>query len=156
MSLDMLEHLGGLDELVQVIYQGAHRFVVLSSVDSVQWRVHLGLSGHEGRWWRGLWSVDDVLELVGPKPSSILLEAFADKLVETIVKGELYISDWSTEKGVPLKVCLHDSNGCSLTTSCLSVLLDAIRLVDTWPNGETTAACSISRAHPGGGCITCH
>jgi hypothetical protein len=40
----------------------------------------------------------------GTKPSDKLLETFAEKLAETFVQGELYIGDWSTEKGAEIKV----------------------------------------------------
>jgi len=40
----------------------------------------------------------------GSKSSDKLLEAFAEKLAETFVQGELYIGDWSTEKGAEIKV----------------------------------------------------
>lgn len=63
MSTDVLANFTCLDELIQVIYQGVHRFVVLSTVTD-QWTIHLGLSGPEGRWWRGTWAKTDILEIV--------------------------------------------------------------------------------------------
>lgn len=64
MTIDFISSFGGLDELVQIIYQGAHRFVLLSTVDDEKWSLHLGMAGPEGRWWRGTWAQDDVLTLV--------------------------------------------------------------------------------------------
>jgi len=40
-----------------------HRFVVLSSV-SDSWTIYLGLVGPEGRWWRGNWGKEDILQIV--------------------------------------------------------------------------------------------
>lgn len=64
MSSDVLANFHPLDELTQVIYQSVYRFVVLSNVSDDQWTVHLGLSGPEGRWWRGRWMEEDVLQIV--------------------------------------------------------------------------------------------
>lgn len=106
MSMDVLSHFGGLDELIQVIYQGFDRFVVLSQVNDSAWTVYLGLKGPEGRWWRGSWSAQDVTQLVGPKASSQALESFADKLSETFVNGELAIGDWTPDKGAKINLTL--------------------------------------------------
>ena len=57
---DILSHFAPLNELIQVIYQGSARFVILSSVDDASWTVHVGLAGDEGRWWRGMWTGKDV------------------------------------------------------------------------------------------------
>lgn len=40
----------------------------------------------------------------GSKSSEKLLEAFAEKLAETFVQGDLYIGDWSTETGAEINV----------------------------------------------------
>jgi hypothetical protein len=40
----------------------------------------------------------------GPKPSENLLEAFVNKLVDSIIGGELYMTGFSTEKGAKFKV----------------------------------------------------
>jgi hypothetical protein len=58
---DILTHFGCLDELVQVIYQGFSRFVLLSKVDDQSWTIHMGLQGPEGRWWKGQWTAKDIL-----------------------------------------------------------------------------------------------
>jgi hypothetical protein len=62
-SGDVFSNFGALDELVQLVYQGAAKFVLLSKVDDKSWTVHLGLTGAEGRWWTGSWSVEKVLSL---------------------------------------------------------------------------------------------
>lgn len=64
MSPNILAHFSCLDELIQVIYQSLDRFVVLSSASDDEWIVHVGLSGAEGRWWRGSWAEADVLKLI--------------------------------------------------------------------------------------------
>ena len=50
---------GALDELIQLIYQGPSKFVVLSSVSDAGWSIHLGLTGSGGRWWEGKWTEKD-------------------------------------------------------------------------------------------------
>ncbi|KAJ6593620.1 hypothetical protein B0H19DRAFT_1091210 [Mycena capillaripes] len=92
MSTDVMANFGALDELVQVIYQGMEKYVVLSSVDD-KWNIHLGLTGPEGRWWRGSWGAADVRAIVGKSASDTLLESFAEKLAESIVQGELYVEE---------------------------------------------------------------
>jgi hypothetical protein len=104
MSVDCLEHFGCLDELAQVVYQGFDRFVVLSNVEQDQWVVHLGLSGQDGRWWRGALTNPDILKVVGSKPSAKVLETFAERLADSFVQGELAIDNWSTDEGAKLKV----------------------------------------------------
>jgi hypothetical protein len=61
MSSDVLSHFGVLDELIQVIYEGIERFVLLSNVNDESWTIYLGLQGPEGRWWRGHWLEKDIL-----------------------------------------------------------------------------------------------
>ena len=53
-------YFSALDELIQIVYQGTLKFVLISTVDRTSWTVHLGLSGPEGRWWRGKWTDEDV------------------------------------------------------------------------------------------------
>lgn len=62
--MDVLSHFGGLDELIQVVYQGFERFIVLSAVNESSWTVYVGLKGPEGRWWRGSWSARDITQFV--------------------------------------------------------------------------------------------
>jgi len=62
--MDVLSRFGGLDELIQVIYQGFDRFIVLSAVNESTWTVYVGLKGPEGRWWRGSWSARDITQFV--------------------------------------------------------------------------------------------
>ena len=53
-------YFSALDEMIQIVYQGSVKFVLMSRVDYTSWTVHLGLSGPEGRWWRGKWTDEDV------------------------------------------------------------------------------------------------
>ncbi|KAK7057460.1 hypothetical protein R3P38DRAFT_2841111 [Favolaschia claudopus] len=92
MSSDVMANFGALDELIQVIYQGMDKFVVISDVAD-KWNIHLGLTGAEGRWWRGGWGATDVRAIVGKSASDTLLESFAEKLAESIVQGELYVEE---------------------------------------------------------------
>ncbi|KAF9467321.1 hypothetical protein BDZ94DRAFT_1156078 [Collybia nuda] len=109
MSSDVLGNFSCLDELTQVIYQYADKFVVLSTV-SDKWTIHLGLAGPEGRWWRGSWGKTEILEIVGSKSSDKLLGTFADKLAETFVQGELYVGNWSAEVGAKIDLTLGPSS----------------------------------------------
>jgi hypothetical protein len=92
MSTDVMANFGVLDELVQVIYQGMEKFVVLSTVTD-KWNIHLGLTGPEGRWWHGSWSAADVRTIIGKSASDTLLESFAERLAESVVQGELYVEE---------------------------------------------------------------
>lgn len=67
---DTLSHFAALDELIQLIYQGAHKFVVISSVGQLSWDVHLGLTGPDGRWWKGKWTEKDIQQFVVRSVSS--------------------------------------------------------------------------------------
>ncbi|KAG6821012.1 hypothetical protein H0H93_007902 [Arthromyces matolae] len=116
MSNDVMTNFLCLDELTQVIYQGIYRFIVLSSVTD-QWTINLGLSGPEGRWWRGAWTKTDILAVVvcdtsphGSKSSDKLLETFAEKLAETLIQGELHVGDWSPEEGAKINLTLGPSS----------------------------------------------
>ncbi|KAF9047375.1 hypothetical protein BJ165DRAFT_1526693 [Panaeolus papilionaceus] len=104
-SEDPFVNFSCLDELMQVIYQGLEKFVVISSV-SDKWTIHLGLNGHAGRWWSGSWVDEDIHKILGPKSSDKLLESFAEKLAELFIQGELCVSDWSPEKGARIKLTL--------------------------------------------------
>ncbi|KIO04496.1 hypothetical protein M404DRAFT_1000616, partial [Pisolithus tinctorius Marx 270] len=64
MQVDVLSHFGRLDELIQIVYQGFDRFVVISQVIESAWTIHLGLKGPGGRWWRGATSAQDILGIV--------------------------------------------------------------------------------------------
>ena len=62
---DILSHFSVLDELIQLIYQGAEKFVVLSAADDDSWTVHVGLSSSDdGRWWKGSWQEKDIRKFV--------------------------------------------------------------------------------------------
>lgn len=62
--MDVFSHFSRLDELIQIVYQGFDRFVVLSHVIESAWTIHLALKGPAGRWWRGSWSAQDILHIV--------------------------------------------------------------------------------------------
>lgn len=64
LAMDILSHFEVLDELIQVIYQGFERFIVLSAVNESSWTVYVGLKGPEGRWWRGSWSSRDITQFI--------------------------------------------------------------------------------------------
>ncbi|TFY66838.1 hypothetical protein EVG20_g4244 [Dentipellis fragilis] len=95
--MSLLDHFSPLDELIQLIYQGSSRFVLLSHVDLSRdepaWRVRMGLA-REGLWWQGRWTEGDVLEKTGNKATPEVLEAFAERLAETVIKGDLQIEDY--------------------------------------------------------------
>jgi len=110
MPTDVLSHFGALDELIQVIYEGIERFVLLSKVDYESWTMYLGLQGPEGRWWRGCWLEKDILHLTGSKASEMILEGFADKLADIIVKGQASIGDWSSSAGAKINLTLGSSD----------------------------------------------
>ena len=57
---DVVSAFSSLDELIQVIYQGSSRFVVLSNTNETTWKVRLGLSDSNGRWWEGRWSEKEI------------------------------------------------------------------------------------------------
>ncbi|KAI6157397.1 hypothetical protein BKA82DRAFT_4056387 [Pisolithus tinctorius] len=106
MQVDVLSHFGRLDELIQIVYQGFDRFVVISQVIESAWTIHLGLKGPGGRWWRGATSAQDILGIVGTSATPQALDTYAEKLSETFVNGELAIDDWSPEKGAKIKLTL--------------------------------------------------
>ncbi|KAK7472987.1 hypothetical protein VKT23_001091 [Stygiomarasmius scandens] len=87
------EQFGCLDELIQVIYHKFDRFVLLSNVTDDEWTVHVGLSGEQGRWWQGSWKDTDVFKAIGSKSSHQLQEAFAQKLADCIIQGNVFISN---------------------------------------------------------------
>ncbi|TFK19324.1 hypothetical protein FA15DRAFT_683004 [Coprinopsis marcescibilis] len=93
MSTDVFSNFGALDELIQVIYQSAYRFVVLSSVSDDNWTIHLGLSGSQGRWWKGIWTEANVHQTLGKSAQDSLLEKYADSIAELFIEGELYIGN---------------------------------------------------------------
>jgi hypothetical protein len=67
-SADVFSHFGALDDLIQLLYQGQSRFVLLSNVADSDWTIHLRLSGQEGRCWRGKWLESDVTKIVVSSP----------------------------------------------------------------------------------------
>ncbi|KAL1945989.1 hypothetical protein VTO73DRAFT_1991 [Trametes versicolor] len=101
---DTISHFTPLDELIQVIYQGSSRFVIISSVDDANWTVHVGITGDDGRWWQGRWTEKDVREVIGSKLSGFLVDSFVEKLADTFTKGELSIGGWSSDRTAPLQL----------------------------------------------------
>ncbi|KAF7315247.1 hypothetical protein MIND_00039100 [Mycena indigotica] len=93
MASNVMEHFGPLDELIQVIYQGLEKYVLLSDVTTSKWQIHLGLTGANARWWQGSWTSDDVLGVVGHSASATLLSTYAGNLAENIVQGELHVDE---------------------------------------------------------------
>lgn len=89
----LLDNFAVLDEVLQLVYQGSSRFVVLSHVRDDAWLLHAGLA-REGRWWRGKWTENDILHFVGKKSTPDILEMFADRLLSTFTKKELSIVHW--------------------------------------------------------------
>lgn len=102
----MISEFGTLDELIQVIYQGANKFVVLSSVADDAWSVYLTLANSEGRWWTGRWTEKDVLDFVGHKTPARLIEQFAQNLAESVTKGELHVGNWNSNNGADMNLTL--------------------------------------------------
>lgn len=62
-EFDMVSHFGAVDELIQLIYQGSDKFVLISAVNNVHWTLHLGLAG-VGRWWKGQWTEKDIFKFL--------------------------------------------------------------------------------------------
>ncbi|KAI0686854.1 hypothetical protein BC835DRAFT_432649 [Cytidiella melzeri] len=109
-EFDMISHFGAVDELIQLIYQGTNKFVLISAVDGAHWTLHLGLTGAEGRWWKGNWTEKDIFRFLGnTSASNKLVETFSERLADNIVKGELFIGNWSTESGAEITLTLNPS-----------------------------------------------
>jgi len=110
--MSVFDSFAPLDEIIQVIYQGVHRFVVLSNVNfgpiEPGWDVHVGLAD-TGRWWKGRWMEKDVEDIAGSTTSVTLLEAFAEKLAGTFINGELYVADWNPDDSVEMKMVFGTS-----------------------------------------------
>jgi len=108
-------YFSALDELIQIVYQGSAKFVLMSRIDYASWTVHLGLSGSEGRWWRGKWTDEDVKAITGPKPTEAILEVFGERLANTIVSTDLMIGNWNPEKGTKINLTLGLSSKKPMT-----------------------------------------
>jgi len=108
-------YFSALDELIQIIYQGSAKFVLMSRVNYASWTVHLGLSGVEGRWWRGKWADEDVEAITGSGPTEDMLEAFGERLAKTIVTTDLVIGNWNPEKGTKINLTLGLSSKKPMT-----------------------------------------
>lgn len=66
----------------------------------------MSMVGKEGKWWRGVWTADNIRTVVGPKPSDKLLETFAVNLADAFVKGELHVGNWSTTAGAKIDLTI--------------------------------------------------
>ncbi|KAF8583891.1 hypothetical protein K439DRAFT_1661017 [Ramaria rubella] len=100
----VFDNFGSLDALIQVIYNSTACFVLISNVEIASWVVELGLVGSGGRWWRGSWSEKDVLKFAGSKVSEEVVEAFASRLANLIIAGEVGVGGWGTEQGAELEL----------------------------------------------------
>ncbi|EPQ57671.1 hypothetical protein GLOTRDRAFT_115492 [Gloeophyllum trabeum ATCC 11539] len=109
----LLSHFTVLDDLIQVIYQGHLKFVVLSEADEDSgWCVHVGLTSRnkEGRWWRGRWTEGDVEKIIGSKKAMKVAEGLAQELKDAITSGFLSISNWSSSPGAEIDLTLSPTN----------------------------------------------
>lgn len=52
----------------------------------------------------------------GHKATAQQIEAFADRLAESIINGELHVGNWSSEKGAEINVSPRTSGGDSTLT----------------------------------------
>ncbi|KAL5528040.1 hypothetical protein ACEPAF_7176 [Sanghuangporus sanghuang] len=124
--MSFFDAFGPLDDLIQVIYQASHRFVLLSRIEFdvvvPGWQVYLGLAD-VGRWWKGRWEEKDVDAFVGKNVSSELLEAFADNVTKSVMQGELFVSGMTgVSPGSDLKI-VFDPNGTKPLSIPLTELL---------------------------------
>ncbi|TFK53853.1 hypothetical protein OE88DRAFT_1122975 [Heliocybe sulcata] len=115
----LLTHLAVLDDLIQVIYQGHLKFVVLSAVDDDAWNVHVGLTSRtkEGRWWTGQWKQEDVEKIMGPRSSSSLMETFVQKLKTAFTEGDMFIGNWNPSKGAEINLAIGTTDKKPLSIS---------------------------------------
>ncbi|KAF8498804.1 hypothetical protein JB92DRAFT_3125235 [Gautieria morchelliformis] len=105
--MGVFDNFVSLDGLIQVLYHSTSCFVLISNLETAAWVVELGLVGNDNRWWRGSWSENDVLKVVGSKVSEDGLEKFSDKLANFIIAGELSIGNWNannSETGIKLQI----------------------------------------------------
>ena len=63
MPIDISSDFFAVDELIQVIYQGNLKFVVIFKVTRTAWTIHVALDKTE-RWWAGQWTPSDVDEFL--------------------------------------------------------------------------------------------
>lgn len=103
-SMPSISDFAALDDLIQIIYQGFNKFIIISKVLTSSWIINVALAGEDGRWWKGVWSDSDLATFAGNDASQTLVEAHADKLADALRKGELHITDWSPKPGAPIMV----------------------------------------------------
>jgi len=87
-----------LHGLIQVIYQGDSRFVLVSREDLIGWTLDLGLIGSARRqWWRSVKQLDEVKERI-------------DYIISGITGGQLYIKGWKGNVIETLELAIHPAS----------------------------------------------
>ncbi|KAG9316198.1 hypothetical protein JVU11DRAFT_2223 [Chiua virens] len=108
--MDVLSHFGELDELIQIIYQGFDRFIILSTVVArfvVTARHHTVSRSFSFITLRTrAVDVENALSKQDSKAGSQILPNFAHNLAEAFVKGELCIDGWTPDKGANINLTL--------------------------------------------------
>jgi len=83
--------------LIQVIYQGDLRFVVLATNSRSGWGVELGLiTSGPCQWWRGAWRAE-ALAAIAP----------IDRFESAICTGELHIGGWTGDDDANLRLDIY-------------------------------------------------
>ncbi|KZT65960.1 hypothetical protein DAEQUDRAFT_730879 [Daedalea quercina L-15889] len=101
---DAVSSFSSLDELIQVMYQGSSRFVVISLIDETSWKVRLGLSDSDGRWWEGRWGEKEIRKAANAASSSV--ERLGDALATAFAQGDMCVGNWSSRKGAEINFVL--------------------------------------------------
>lgn len=121
-DFDFTADMSALHELIQMLYQGSHKFIVFSNVEDDAWIIHLALT-NTTRWWKGSWTGRDLREFVvcdtsdtvscvfnyshrwqGHQLTTELAETLSAGLANSIVNGELHVGNWSADKGAEIYV----------------------------------------------------
>jgi len=94
-----------LHGLIQVIYQGDSRFVLVSREGLIGWTLDLGLVGSTHRkWWRSVKQLDEVEELI-------------DYIISGIAGGQLYIKGWKGDEIEELELAIYPASDNPLSFS---------------------------------------
>ncbi|KAF9512159.1 hypothetical protein BS47DRAFT_1097858 [Hydnum rufescens UP504] len=94
-----------LHGLIQVIYQGDSRFILVSREDLIGWTLDLGLVGSARRkWWRSVKQLDEVKELI-------------DYIISGIAGGQLYIKGWKGDEIEELELAIYPASDNPLSFS---------------------------------------